>query len=141
MAEKKSLVPKENNPKLRAEVERIKKKEALKKSLKKLPGPLGKIIGMTANQIADKYTGKTMFRLFGELQNKKKIFGDKFEEVKKKLAKAKKLRTQQIEMGEVSDRLSEDLVKLKKCNLVVELVHLEVLELLYEVLERGTNNG
>jgi hypothetical protein len=111
MAEKKSLVPKENNPKLRAEVERIKKKEALKKSLKKLSGPLGKIIGMTANQIADKYTGKTMFRLFGELQNKKKIFGDKFEEVKKKLAKAKKLRTQQIEMGEVSDRLSEDLPK------------------------------
>jgi len=32
-------------------------------------------------------------------------------EVKKKLAKAKKLRTRQIEMGEVSDRLSENLPK------------------------------
>jgi|TARA_E500000318_G_scaffold110994_1_gene128033 hypothetical protein len=86
-------------------------KKLQEQALKKLPGPLGKIVGMTVNQIADKYTGRTMFRLFGELQNKKKIFGDKFEEVKKKLAKAKKLRTRQIEMGEVSDRLSENLPK------------------------------
>ena len=82
-------------------------KKLQEQALKKLPGPLGKIVGLTATQIADKYSGKKMFQLFGELQNKKKIFGDKFQEVKKKLARAKSIRKNKMQMGEVADRIDE----------------------------------
>tara|TARA_R110002012_G_C11620064_1_gene608908 strand:- start:588 stop:1022 length:435 start_codon:yes stop_codon:yes gene_type:complete len=105
MAEKKSLVPKENNPRLRAEVERIKKKEA-----KKLPAILDFIKNNSITKSAEKYPGSVLFKAFGMLQNRKKQLGTTaFNALRKKIAKAKGMRKNRIEKGQASDRLDENI--------------------------------
>lgn len=77
---------------------------------KKLPAVLEFIKNNTIKKSAEKYTGSTLFKAFGMLQNRKKQLGTTaFNALRKKIAAAKSRRKNQIEMGEVSDRLSENL--------------------------------
>jgi hypothetical protein len=77
---------------------------------KKLPAVLEFIKNNTITESAKKYTGSTLFKAFGMLQNRKKQLGTTaFNALRKKIAAVKNKRKREVEMGEVSDRLSENL--------------------------------
>jgi len=98
MAEKK-----ENNPRLKAVAEKMRKEKA-----GKLPAVLEFIKNNTITESAKKYKGSTLFKAFGMLQNRKKQLGNTaFNALRKKIAKAKTMRKNRIEMGEVADRIDE----------------------------------
>ena len=77
---------------------------------KKLPAVLEFIKNNTITKSAKKYKGSTLFKAFGMLQNRKKELGTTaFNALRKKIAAAKGMRKKQVEMGQVSDRLDENI--------------------------------
>ena len=75
---------------------------------KKLPAVLEFIKNNTITESAKKYKGSTLFKAFGMLQNRKKQLGTTaFNSLRKKIAAVKNKRKNQMEMGEVADRIDE----------------------------------
>lgn len=77
---------------------------------KKLPAVLEFIKNNTITESAKKYKGSTLFKAFGMLQNRKKQLGTTaFNALRKKIAAVKNKRKNEIQMGQTSDRLDENI--------------------------------